>query len=213
MTWVDLFVLDLVCTFASCQLMGRNRKWVLEDKIQDAVWEIILRGPRPPLVFYSAQSVNRCQSEEGFEDSVTMCQPKANAPKIVPIQSQRSVRQSPPEAHAAAHGKIQRFGRCRHGREREFGEVSAKCTSSSRGARLRTDHFHAGISRVGTEETGCRFSLLSRAGTRVSGRVKSCGHRREAPLQARLPTPRPSWETVRRVCRKPSARGDHSRSS
>ena len=28
--------------------MGRNRRWVLEDKIQQAVWQTVLRGPRPP---------------------------------------------------------------------------------------------------------------------------------------------------------------------
>ena len=28
--------------------MGRNRKWVLQDDIQEAVWRTILRGPRPP---------------------------------------------------------------------------------------------------------------------------------------------------------------------
>ena len=41
--------------FQSCALvptarrhMGRNRKWVLQDDIQEAVWRTILRGPRPP---------------------------------------------------------------------------------------------------------------------------------------------------------------------
>ena len=28
--------------------MGRNRRWVLEDKIQQAVWQTVLRRPRPP---------------------------------------------------------------------------------------------------------------------------------------------------------------------
>ena len=28
--------------------MGRNRKWVLEDSLQEAVWRTIIRGPRPP---------------------------------------------------------------------------------------------------------------------------------------------------------------------
>ena len=27
--------------------MGKNRKWVLEDKIQEAVWQTVLRGRRP----------------------------------------------------------------------------------------------------------------------------------------------------------------------
>ena len=28
--------------------MGHNRKWLLQDDIQEAVWRTILRGPRPP---------------------------------------------------------------------------------------------------------------------------------------------------------------------
>ena len=30
--------------------MGRNKKWVLEDNLSEAVWRTILRGPRPPSV-------------------------------------------------------------------------------------------------------------------------------------------------------------------
>ena len=33
---------------ASRLFMGRNRKFVLEDDLQQAVWRAILRGPRPP---------------------------------------------------------------------------------------------------------------------------------------------------------------------
>ena len=37
--------------FSSCvRRMGRNRKWVLEDNLQEAVWRTIMRGPRPPSV-------------------------------------------------------------------------------------------------------------------------------------------------------------------
>ena len=40
-------VLWLVC-IGKPQFMGRNRKWVLEGKLSEAVWRTILRGPRPP---------------------------------------------------------------------------------------------------------------------------------------------------------------------
>ena len=32
--------------------MGRNRKWVLENDLSEAVWRTILRGPRPPSVVW-----------------------------------------------------------------------------------------------------------------------------------------------------------------
>ena len=34
--------------------MGRNRKWVLEDNLSEAVWRTILRGPRPPSVTWGS---------------------------------------------------------------------------------------------------------------------------------------------------------------
>ena len=40
------FVCALLC--AKQRQMGRSRKWVLEDNLQEAVWRTIMRGPRPP---------------------------------------------------------------------------------------------------------------------------------------------------------------------
>ena len=40
----QVFVVQLV----SHHTMGRNRKWVLEDNLSQAMWRTILRGPRPP---------------------------------------------------------------------------------------------------------------------------------------------------------------------
>ena len=40
--------LVLLCICQPRQSMGRNRKWVLEDNLSEAVWRGTLRGPRPP---------------------------------------------------------------------------------------------------------------------------------------------------------------------
>ena len=93
--------------------MGRNRKWVLEDSSQDAVWKTILRGPRPLSVRWekerSQSAAANPKKESKSKDTVTTRQAKAGSPKVVPSQSQRSGRHSPPELHAAAHAKIQKL--------------------------------------------------------------------------------------------------------
>ena len=93
--------------------MGRNRKWVLEDSIQDAVWKTILRGPRPPSVRWekdrNQSAVANPKKELKWKDTGAKRQGNASSPKVVPSQPQRSVRQSPPEVHAAAHAKIARL--------------------------------------------------------------------------------------------------------
>ena len=103
------------CT--SRQPMGRNRKWVLEDSIQDAVWKTILRGPRPPSVRWEKQrsqsaGANSTKKDVKAEDSAHTRQPKAEPkvvePKVVPTRN-RLVRQSPPEMYAAVHAKILRL--------------------------------------------------------------------------------------------------------
>ena len=38
--------------------MGRNRKWVLENDLSEAVWRTIVKGPRPPLVWPRAPRYN-----------------------------------------------------------------------------------------------------------------------------------------------------------
>ena len=56
--------------------MGRNRKWVLEDQLQDAVWKTILRRPRSPSVRWEKQRsqsavVNPSKKDSKSKDSVT----------------------------------------------------------------------------------------------------------------------------------------------
>ena len=65
--------------------MGRNRRWVLEDSIQDAVWTTISS------VTWEKQR------------SVSAVAHTANA------QDQPRTRQSPPEMHAAVQAKVQRL--------------------------------------------------------------------------------------------------------
>ena len=93
--------------------MGRNRKWVLEDNIQDAVWKTILRGPRPPSVRWekhrsSSAGAISAKKDAKLKNSVQVRQSKALAPKVVPSQP-RTVRQSPPEAFTAARAKVLRL--------------------------------------------------------------------------------------------------------
>ena len=89
--------------------MGRNHKWVLEDSIQDAVWKTLLRGPRPPSVRWEKErnqsTVANPKKELKWKDTGATRQGNARSPKVVPSQPQRSVRQSPPEVYAAAHGR------------------------------------------------------------------------------------------------------------
>ena len=91
--------LFLVWFFSSRSVMGRNRKWVLEDNIQDAVWKTILRGPRPPSVRWEkhrspSAGANLAKKDAKSKNSVQARQSKAPSPKVVPTQP-RTVRQSP----------------------------------------------------------------------------------------------------------------------
>ena len=98
--------------------MGRNRKWVLEDSIQDAVWKTILRGPRPPSVRWEKQRSQSAAAHPAKDRKVSkkdvkakdsaQVQQTASVPKVVPTQP-RSNRQSPPVARAAAQAKVQRL--------------------------------------------------------------------------------------------------------
>ena len=51
---VRLLLFCVVVHFQPRQFMGRNRKWVLEDNLTEAVWRTILRGPRPPSVTWGS---------------------------------------------------------------------------------------------------------------------------------------------------------------
>ena len=108
---VDLFVLlFVVWLFAPRQLMGRNRRWVLEDSIQDAVWKTILRGPRPPSVRWEKQrsesAVANTANPRKDSKKETKSKDTAKVPKVVQVQP-RSNRQSPLDV--AAQAKVQRL--------------------------------------------------------------------------------------------------------
>ena len=128
--------------------MGRIRKWILEDSIQDATWKTILRGPRPP----SARSekhrspsggANLAKKDVKSKDSAQARQSKADAAKVVPTQP-RSVRQSPPEAHTAARGQVSWLQAALSALgdadtvEKESGMGSATRAGSSRASRNRS---------------------------------------------------------------------------
>ena len=70
--------------------MGRNRKWVLEDSLQDAVWKTILRGPRPPSVRWekprnqSAAVTHHPGAKRNKSSSVKSEAKKKDPPQVVP---------------------------------------------------------------------------------------------------------------------------------
>ena len=151
--------------------MGRNRRWVLEDSILDAVWKTILRGPRPPSVKWEKQrsgsAVANTANLRKDSKKETKSKDSAKIPKVVQVQP-RSNRQSPLETHAAAQAKVQAalsvLGRCRCGREGEPGTGPLARTDASRGAtHVGTDHFHERIHRPGEETVGCRRGGSSRS--------------------------------------------------
>ena len=154
------------CSFSSRRLMGKNRKWVLEDSIQDAVWKThfarasFTLGP----LGKGAQSVSRCQSQEGVEVEGHRGDASGEMPvrqKLCPLSHndqfvkvhQRCMRQLTPRSQG-----------CRHGRERESCEVSATC-ASSRSSRRRDSSSGRGRDWLPQRR---QFRLLSRTGTRVS---------------------------------------------
>ena len=54
--------LVLLCNCQARQSMGRNRKWVLENSVSEAVWRTILRGPCPPATAWSRASKSVAKS-------------------------------------------------------------------------------------------------------------------------------------------------------
>ena len=89
--------------------MGRNRKFVLEDKLQLAVWRTIVRGSRPPSVQWA-----------GTRDTVSAAS-KPNQPKPEPqkktqpkvpsgkVPTARKEAVSPDEDAAAARQRVEKF--------------------------------------------------------------------------------------------------------
>ena len=83
--------------------MGKNRKWVLEDKIQEAAWQTVLRGRRPPSAQWPRD--NRPSTKTNGSKADSKPKPKAQfqfgqaAPKIgVPLP--------PPEEVMSARARV-----------------------------------------------------------------------------------------------------------
>ena len=86
--------------------MGRNRKWVLENNLQEAVWRTILRGPRPPSLRWeqhnssdvanAAQIRSRKRQEKKRQSvSPTAARPEAQPLKALLTKAQEQTRVSP----------------------------------------------------------------------------------------------------------------------
>ena len=80
--------------------MGRNRKFVLEDDLQQAVWRTILRGPRPP----SAKWEKRSSPSAVSKPSQAPKKQDRQNPKPGKVSLASPV--SPDEALAAARARV-----------------------------------------------------------------------------------------------------------
>ena len=89
--------------------MGRNRKWVLEDSLQDAVWKTILRGPRPPSVRWekprnqSAAVTHQPGAKRNKSSSVKTEAKKKDPPQVAPPRRESI---TPDAAQAAARQRV-----------------------------------------------------------------------------------------------------------
>ena len=149
--------------------------------------------PRPPSVRWekerSQSAAANPKKESKSKDTVTTRQAKAGSPKVVPCQSQRSARHSPPVLHTAAHAKIQRLQAAisawgdadmveKESLVKSLQHAQAQAVVHPR---LRTDHFDAGIYRAGEEEIGCRRGGSSCCCQEPGRESRSIGTRGEAP--------------------------------
>ena len=98
--------------------MGRNRKWVLENDLSEAVWRTIVRGPRPPSVgwpraprFNSSAASTMCSGGPSHGRAAHHQQvrhaSKGNGKSSVPQPS--VVRLSPDERVAEARARVVRL--------------------------------------------------------------------------------------------------------
>ena len=95
--------------------MGRNRKWVLENDLSEAVWRTILRGPRPPSVVWPRGS-ERPSSVSKSPGGLNQGRPphhqstKSRASKgLAKLCAPTSVRLSPDERVAEARTRVARL--------------------------------------------------------------------------------------------------------
>ena len=89
--------------------MGRNRKWVLEDNLQEEVWRTIMRGPRPPSVRWEKRNPSAASSNT-IQKHLKQPNVKASNTKAAKPQSQGSVPVKvpfhPDEVMAAARSRV-----------------------------------------------------------------------------------------------------------
>ena len=100
--------------------MGRNRKFVLADDLQQAVWRTILRGPRPPSAKWekrsspsavSKSSQSPRKQERPKPGKVSVAPSKVQRESVSPDEVQRRARQSC--IHEVLLGKVRETGRGR----------------------------------------------------------------------------------------------------
>ena len=94
--------------------MGRNRKWVLQDDIQEAVWRTILRGPRPPSHKWEKRSKSDVSRTQPFSGSATEVSGTASAQEtagacqnaIPSVEREDPDAASPDQAMEAARARV-----------------------------------------------------------------------------------------------------------
>ena len=89
--------------------MGRNRKFVLEDKLQLAVWRTILRGSRPPSVQWAG---TRDTVSAASKPNQPKPEPQKKTPPKVPsgkVPAARKEAVSPDEDAAATRQRVEKF--------------------------------------------------------------------------------------------------------
>ena len=119
--WTRAVSCLLFSTFASSshRLMGRNRKWVLEDHLQDAVWKTILRGPRPPSVRWekprnqSAAAKSQEGSKRNQRPGTTEAKKKDSPQVAVSTKKQDSPQVAPPRRESISPDALQAAARVR----------------------------------------------------------------------------------------------------
>ena len=87
-------------------VMGRNRKFVLEDDLQQAVWRTFLRGPRAPSVQWAG---TRNTVSAASKPNQPKPEPQKKTPPKVPrgkVPADRQEPVSPDEAVAAARQRV-----------------------------------------------------------------------------------------------------------
>ena len=86
--------------------MGRNRKFVLEDDLQQAVWQTILRGPRPPSAKWGRMRSSMSTASKPSPQQEPQKKTPAKPPPVSPPPPVRREALSPDEAVAAARRRV-----------------------------------------------------------------------------------------------------------